>query len=84
MVPVQPANRIQFLQQGRIDVIRVSRAYNQERANVVDSSRSTTPAVQASSHVKGSNFKNWTDLRGKTVCGVQGTYFNRAVSEKYG
>ncbi|WP_118186129.1 transporter substrate-binding domain-containing protein [Paraburkholderia phosphatilytica] len=85
MVPVQPANRIQFLQQGRIDVILASMTYNQERAKVVDF---IEPFYYAGgtgfiAH-QGSGFKSWTDLRGKTVCGVQGTYYNRAVSEKYG
>ncbi|HKU01152.1 MAG TPA: transporter substrate-binding domain-containing protein [Paraburkholderia sp.] len=85
MVPVQPANRIQFLQQGRIDVILASLTYNQERANVIDFIQPFYYAGGTGfiAH-RGSGFKSWTDLRGKTVCGVQGTYYNRAVSEKYG
>ncbi|SIT44067.1 Polar amino acid uptake family ABC transporter, periplasmic substrate-binding protein [Paraburkholderia piptadeniae] len=85
MVPVQPANRIQFLQQGRIDVILASMTYNQERAKVVDFIQPFYYAGGTGfvAH-KGSGFKSWTDLHGKTVCGVQGTYYNRAVSEKYG
>lgn len=85
LVPVQPANRIQFLQQGRIDVILASLTYNEDRAKVVD-------FIQPFYYTggtgfiarKGSGIKSWSDLRGKTVCGVQGTYYNRAVSEKYG
>lgn len=85
LVPVQPANRIQFLQQGRINVILASLTFNAERAKVVDF---IEPFYYAGGTGliarKGSEIKKWMDLSGKTVCGVQGTYYNRAVSEKYG
>jgi polar amino acid transport system substrate-binding protein len=85
LVPVQPANRIQLLQQGRIDVILSSMTYNEERSKVVTFIRPFYYAGGTGLIArKGTGFKSWADLRGKDVCGVQGTYYNRAVSEKYG
>ena len=85
IVPVQPSNRIQFLQQGRIDLILSTLTYNEERAKVVDFIK---PFYYAGGTgllgKKGMGLKSWSDLKGKTVCGVQGTYYNRPVSEKYG
>jgi len=85
IVPVQPANRIQFLQQGRIDLILSTMTYNAERAKVVD-------FIQPFYYAGGTGLigkktlklNSWNDLKDKTVCGVAGTYYNRAVSEKYG
>lgn len=85
LVPVSPANRIQFLQQGRIDVILASMTYNEERAKVVS-------FIQPFYYAGGTGLilrkdqavKTWADLKGKTLCGVQGTYYNRDISEKYG
>jgi polar amino acid transport system substrate-binding protein len=85
IVPVQPANRIQFLQQGRIDLILSTMTYNNDRAKVVDFIQ---PFYYAGGTGligrKGVKLNSWNDLRDKTVCGVAGTYYNRAVSEKYG
>lgn len=85
MVPVQPSNRIQFLQQGRIDLILSTMTFNAERAKVV---KFIEPFYYAGGTGligrKGQNLKGWEDLRGKTVCGVQGTYYNRPLTEKYG
>lgn len=85
LVPVQPANRIQFLQQGRIDVVLASMTYNEERAKVVSFIRPFYYAGGTGIIArKGMGIKNWTDLRGKDICGVQGTYYNRLVTEKFG
>ena len=85
IVPVQPSNRIQFLQQGRIDLILSTMTYNAERAKVV---KFIEPFYYAGGTGligrKGMGLKKWDDLRGKTVCGVQGTYYNRPVTEKFG
>src|SRR5215813_6381032 len=82
IVPVQPANRIQFLQQGRIDLILSTMTYNAERAKVVD-------FIQPFYYAGGTGLigkktvklNSWNDLRDKTVCGVAGTYYNRALSD---
>jgi polar amino acid transport system substrate-binding protein len=85
LVPVNPANRIQFLQQGRIDVILASMTYKPDRAKVVTFIQPYYYAGGTGLIIrKSENVKSWADLKGKTLCGVQGTFFNREVSEKYG
>lgn len=85
IVPVQPSNRIQFLQQGRIDLILSTMTYNAERAKVV---KFIEPFYYAGGTGvigrKGVQLAAWEDLRGKTVCGVQGAYYNRPMTEKFG
>jgi polar amino acid transport system substrate-binding protein len=85
LVPVQPANRIQFLQQGRIDIIIASLSYTSQRAQVVGMidppyySGGTALLARDSAHLS-----SWTDLRGKNVCGTEGALYNRPISVKYG
>lgn len=85
MVPVQTSNRIQYLQQGRIDFILASLTYNQERAKVVSFIQPFYYAGGTGLILKkGLGYTSWEQLKGKTICGVQGAYYNRAVTEKYG
>lgn len=85
LVPVQTANRIEFLQQGRIDLMIATMSTNDQRRKIVGVIEPFYYAGGTSFLAKkGSGFKNWSDLKGKDVCGVQGAYYNRAVAQKYG
>jgi polar amino acid transport system substrate-binding protein len=85
MVPLQTSNRIPYLQQGRIDLILASLSYNQERAKVVSFIQPFYYAGGTGLVLKkGLGYTKWEQLKGKTICGVQGAYYNRAVTEKYG
>jgi polar amino acid transport system substrate-binding protein len=85
LVPVQSANRVEFLQQGRIDLMIATMSDSTQRrqtAGVVDPAYyagGTAVLVPKSAHIN-----KWEDLRGKNVCATQGAYYNRPVSEKYG
>jgi polar amino acid transport system substrate-binding protein len=85
LVPVQAANRVQFLQQGRIDLIISSFGVNEERKKIVGF---IEPYYYASGTgviaKKGSGLKKWDDIRGKVLCGVQGTFYNREMEQKFG
>jgi polar amino acid transport system substrate-binding protein len=85
MVPVQAANRMEFLRQGRIDLVLASLSYNPQRAKVVGM---VEPAYYDGGTAllarKSANLRSWGDLRDKPVCGTQGAYYNRPVAEKYG
>lgn len=85
MVPVQAANRMEFLRQGRIDLVLASLSYSPQRAKVVGL---VEPAYYDGGTAllarKSAGLKAWSDLRGKPVCGTQGAYYNRPVAEKYG
>jgi len=85
LVPVQTSNRIEFLQQGRIDVMIATLGVNDARRKVVGY---IEPFYYASGTSllarKSAAFKRWEDLRGQPVCGVSGAYHNRPLAQKYG
>jgi polar amino acid transport system substrate-binding protein len=83
--PVVSANRMQFLQQGKIDLMLAT-------MNVTDERRKTVGIVEPSYYASGVNvfanrkaaLKRWEELKGQKVCGIQGAFFNKYVGEKYG
>jgi len=85
LVPVQAANRMEFLRQGRIDLVLASLSYSPQRAKIVGM---VEPAYYDGGTAllarKSAGLKTWDDLRGKNVCATQGAYYNRPVAEKYG
>jgi polar amino acid transport system substrate-binding protein len=84
-VVVTAQNRMQFLQQGRIDFMIATMNDTPERRKIIDI---IEPAYYASGvnllTRKSNNVKAWTDLKGKTVCTLQGAWYNKTLSEQYG
>ena len=84
-VPVVAANRMEFLQQGRIDLIVASMSDTPARRKVVGYVEPLYYAGGSSILTrKTSGITKWSDLKGRRVCGTQGAYYNRLVAEKYG
>jgi polar amino acid transport system substrate-binding protein len=84
-VPVTPPNRVQFLQQGKVDLLIANMQLTQERAEVLG--YVATPYQQeggAAIVKKGSGIHQWEDLRGKEVCVSQGSNFTKPLAEQYG
>jgi polar amino acid transport system substrate-binding protein len=85
LVPVVSSNRMQFLDQGKIDLMIATMADTPERRRVVE-------IIQPDYYDSGYNLMlpksmpvdSWSDLKGKTVCGIQGAYYNKQVQEKDG
>ena len=85
MVPVQSSNRMQFLEQGKIDLMIATMSDRADRRKIVG-------IIQPNYYTSGTNVmspkavgvKKWEDLRGKPVCGKQGAFYNKIVSERYG
>src|SRR6516164_2900240 len=83
--PVVSANRMQFLQQGKIDLMIAT-------MNVTDERRKTVGIVEPSYYASGVNvfanrkagLKRWDQLKDQKVCGIQGAFFNKYVAAKYG
>lgn len=84
-VTVTPPNRVQFLQQGKVDILIANMQYTDDRAKVLDYvptpyDRSGGAAVVR----KDSGLKDWTDLKGKPVCVSQGSNYTQPLIEQYG
>ena len=85
LVPVQSSNRMQFLEQGKIDMMIATMSDRVDRRKIVG-------ITQPNYYTSGTNImspkalglKSWEDLRGKPVCGKQGAFYNKIVAERYG
>jgi polar amino acid transport system substrate-binding protein len=84
-VPVVAANRMQFVEQGKIDVLIATMNDTPERAKVLD-------IIQPDYYASGYNLMvpktvkitSWAELKGVPVCAIQGAFYNKEVAEKYG
>jgi len=85
LVPVVASNRIQFLQQGKIDIMIATMSDTPERRKIVDI---VDPSYYGSGtnilSPKSAGLKTWEALRGKKVCLIQGAFYNKELQEKYG
>lgn len=85
LVPVQSSNRMQFLEQGKIDMMIATMSDRPDRRKIVG-------IIQPNYYTSGTNvmspkalkLSKWEDLRDKPVCGKQGAFYNKIVTERYG
>ncbi len=85
LVPVQSSNRMQFLNQGKIDMMIATMSDRLDRRKIVG-------ITQPNYYTSGTNIMSpkalgltsWEDLRGKPVCGKQGAFYNKIVADRYG
>jgi polar amino acid transport system substrate-binding protein len=84
LVPVLASNRIEFLQQGKVDLIIATMNDTMERRAVVEVVRPYYYAAGYNVMVpKAMNLTSWSELKGKTVCGVRGAYYNYEASTNF-
>ena len=77
VVPVVASNRVQLLQQGKIDLIIATMNGTVLRRMEVDIVRPHYYAAGFNIMVpKSMNLKSWAELKGKRVCGIEGAYYN--------
>jgi polar amino acid transport system substrate-binding protein len=83
--PVVSSNRMQFLQQGKIDLMIATMNDKPDRREIVGI---IDPPYYASGvnilANKKAQLNSWEQLKGQTVCGIQGAWYNKEISEKYG
>lgn len=84
MIPVTAANRMEFLNQGRIDLVIATMGDTEARRKVIGM---VEPNYYAGAtnvlSPKSAGLKTWENLRGRKVCAVQGAYYNRRVAQMY-
>jgi len=82
-VVVTSANRMQFLQQGKIDVIiggMYDTAERRKAVGIIEPAYWTSgPTLMAKTGV----IKDWKEIAGKPVCAKQGTFYNKQVETEY-
>jgi polar amino acid transport system substrate-binding protein len=84
LVPVVASNRLEFLQQGRIDLLIATLGDNPARRKLVG-------MIEPNYYAGGTNIltkksqelKEWSQLKDRNVCAIQGAYYNRRVTELY-
>src|SRR5690242_18235033 len=85
LVPVVASNRIQFLQQGKIDLMIATMSDTPERRKTVDIIEPDYYASGTNVMAKKSDkIASWQQLKGKKVCLIQGSFYNKELQEKYG
>ena len=85
VIVVEPPNRVQFLQQGKVDALIASMQYTKERAEILSYVPTPFEEIGGSAMVKkSSHIRDWSDLRGKPVCVSQGSNFTKPLVEEYG
>ena len=84
-VQVQPSNRVQFLQSGKVDILIANMQWTAERAEILAFAPTPFEEVGGAAVVrKGSGLKQWSDLRGKPVCVSQGSNYTKPLEEQSG
>jgi len=84
LVSVVSSNRMQFLEQGQIDLMIATMTDRPDRRELVG-------IVGPNYYTSGTNvmapkqlaFSEWGDLTGKPVCGIQGAFYNQIVEDRY-
>jgi polar amino acid transport system substrate-binding protein len=85
LVPVVASNRMEFLQQGRTDMMIATMSDMPERHKIVGiiypGYYASGVAVYAfpSAHISG-----WSTIRGKKICAIQGAWYNKDYGVKNG
>lgn len=85
LVPVVAANRLQFLEQGKVDVMIATMSDKPERREIVGIVQpnyySSGSAILAH---KSSGIDGWESIKGKKICGIQGAWYNKDLGLKNG
>ncbi|MFM9847031.1 MAG: transporter substrate-binding domain-containing protein [Hyphomicrobiaceae bacterium] len=85
LIPVVSANRMEFLNQGKIDLMIATMSDNAARRKVVQVIEPLyySDAVNVLQK-KGTPIKVWEDLKDKKLCGTTGAFYNKDMTQKYG
>ncbi|NBB09709.1 transporter substrate-binding domain-containing protein [Pseudomonas sp. SLFW] len=82
LVPVLPANRVQFLQQGKVDLLIANMEWTVERGQQLGFVPTPFYRVGGTAAVlKDSKITRWEDLKGQPVCTSQGSSYVKPLTE---
>jgi polar amino acid transport system substrate-binding protein len=81
LVPVNSANRIPYLQTGKVHLVISSLGRNAEREKVIDFSKAYAPFFQGVFGLKDAKIDKPEDLAGKTVGATRGSIEEQEISK---
>ena len=85
LIPVVSSNRMQFLEQGKIDLMIATMTDRPDRRKVVQivepNYYSSGTNVMA---LKSAGLTQWGNLKGQPVCGIQGAFYNKKTQAEFG
>lgn len=82
LVPVLPANRVQFLQQGKVDLLIANMEWTAERGEILGFVPTPFYRVGGTAAVlKNSKITRWEDLKNQPVCTSQGSSYVKPLTE---
>lgn len=84
LVAVSASNRMQFLEQGKIDLLIATMANQADRRKLIGIPQPNYYSSGTNVLARKGAVKEWSDLSGKPVCGTQGAFYNKQISERYG
>ncbi len=84
LVAVQSSNRMQFLKQGKVDLMIATMSDKSDRRKLVGIPDPNYYAAGTNVLAKSGSLNKWSDLKGKPVCGKQGAFYNKKVAKTYG
>ncbi|MEO9339681.1 transporter substrate-binding domain-containing protein [Mesorhizobium sp. SB112] len=82
-VVVTSANRMEFLQQGKIDLIIGGMYDTEERRKVIGVIEPAYWTSGPTLMAKKGIIKSWDDIAGKPICAKQGVYYNKLAETEY-
>lgn len=83
-VSVTGANRLQKLEDGMVDMLIATTGDTLERRKLVTMIEPNYYSSGVTLFMRGDQtITDWSELRKKTVCTTHGSYFNRAMSERF-
>lgn len=85
LVPVIASNRMQFLQQGQIDLMIATMTDTADRREMVGIKGPNYYASgTAAMTPKAMGLTQWEELRGKPACAIQGSFYLQNIEKNYG
>ena len=84
LVPIRSSNRMQFLQQGKVDLLIGAMSDRPDRCKVVGIVEPSYWASGMTLMAKKGAVSSWDDIRGKPICGKQGVFYNKIAESQFG
>ena len=85
LVPAQSSNRMEFLIDGKVDLLIATMSDKPERRELVyiadQAYYSSGSNIIAN---KSSQYSSWGDLSGQKVCGIKGAFYNQETENTFG